>query len=169
MKLTTLVLLLVILSSFSQTTTSNKETIKPLTKTETASKRGRVLLAAPKHVSLYLNSIWNDAEVVSKEVSIPLALVLAASCLESGYGSSNLCKENNHHGIKYNGKYAKFNSQSESFKAYGMVLSQKCYKATECHSLEDWLAALEFCGYAESKKYNKKLLSIIKKYKLNEE
>lgn len=139
--------------------------LMPLFSFSPLSTKGHILISAPNNVSIYLNNIWSDAEMVSKVQNIPLALILAQSCLESGFGKSRLAREQcNHHGIKYRGKYAEFSTRLESFQAYGNVLNQNCYGSPK--DLQEWFLALECCGYAESKKYTSKLQKIIKKYKL---
>lgn len=129
------------------------------------STRGYILTHCGDKESIYLNKIWDDAEKVAKSNQIPLALVLAQSCLESGFGRSNLAVNNcNHHGIKYCGKYAEFSCKLESFEAYAKTLSKECYGKPK--NLGEWFVALECCNYAMSKSYVSKLKIIIKRLNL---
>jgi len=134
-----------------------------------ASVRGDILKGINSdHVSKFFNSIWNDAEAVSKEFDLPQGLLMAMAALESGYGRSRLAKENNNYlGIKYNGVYAEFSSRLECFKAWAKVLNQTCYKELEFKTLNGWLYQLEHCHYHLSKTYSNKIRWIYYKYDLD--
>ena len=131
--------------------------------------RKYILIHAPKHVSKYLNHVWDDAEWCSKEYGIPLALILAQMCLESGYGSSYYAKtRNNHLGIKFGHNYAKFCSLRNCLDAYGSSLTQNKYLDHDCESISCWLFALDSnCYHFGGNLYSNKILSIISKYKLD--
>lgn len=136
-----------------------------------AQQRGYILCNIESdRVSKYVNSIWSDCEEISKANNIPLALIIAQCCLESGFGKSEFAKErNNHLGIKYNGTYATFSSFKECLNAYARIFEQSCYKDLQPGTLLEWIDSLTYpcCSYATSPKYAKKLIYIIKKYNLD--
>ena len=113
-------------------------------------------------VAYYLNTIIEDAIRIHNDTCIPLELILAQSCLESGYGTSSLSTQNcNHLGIRPNGKYANFKSTSECLDRYAKVLQPPCYKNLQPVTLDEWISALECCHYASSEEYRWKLKWII--------
>ncbi len=131
------------------------------------STRGDILKQIKnKKVSLFFNRIWNDAVFVSNEYKIPIALVLAQSAQETGFGTSKNCVHNNNFfGVRRCGKYEMYSCKFESFVDYGAkVLGQDCYKG--CVTLQDWFTKLECCGYAGDAKYTKRLKKIIETYNL---
>jgi len=135
-------------------------------KTE-VSTRGDILKQIKnKKVSTFFNRIWNDALFVSTEYKIPIALVLAQSAQETGFGTSKNCRENNNFfGVRRCGKYEQYSCRYESFIDYGNnVLGQDCYKG--CVTLNDWFDKLVCCNYASDTGYTKRLKKIIETYKL---
>lgn len=118
-------------------------------------------------VAYFINHILEDAQRVSKEKDIPLELILAQCCLESGYGTSRLSiQQCNYLGIRPGGKYATYQGISECLDHYGRVLCQPCYENLQPKSLDEWIDALECCHYASSTEYRSKLKWIIHKFKL---
>jgi len=131
------------------------------------STRGDILKQIKnKKVSLFFNRIWNDAVFVSENYNIPIALVLAQSAQETGFGTSKNCRlNNNYFGVRRCKAYEVYSCRYESFIDYGNnVLGADCYKG--CTTLQDWFNRLECCGYAGDAKYTKRLNQIIKQYKL---
>ena len=121
-----------------------------------------------KKVGIFFNKIYDDAVKVSKATSVPLALILAQSALETKYGQSRRCIEDcNYFAVKRNHKYMIYENKEASFKDYGKVMCQSCYRKLAPKTLEQWYNALTMCKYAESKEYIWKLKSIIKKYGLD--
>lgn len=135
-----------------------------------AQYRGYILCSIdnPK-VSCYINHIWDDCQYISKEYNLPLSLILAQCCLESGFGTSRLAKQNNHLGIKLQGQYATFTSLRECLSIYANTLTNECYRSLQPQSLLEWIDSLrwECCSYAKSPEYSKKLIRIIEKYNLD--
>jgi flagellum-specific peptidoglycan hydrolase FlgJ len=131
------------------------------------SERAKCLMMIESdRVSIFVNLIWDEAKRVEEIYKIPMALTIAQACLESGYGSSNLAKQQcNFFGLKNNHKYNSYASMRECFSHYGRTMTQKCYKNLKPYTLSDWYDALTCCGYASSKTYTSKLNSII--FKLN--
>lgn len=126
-------------------------------------QRGKCLLGIKhRHVSLFVNSIWDEALVCSQKYNIPMALILGQACFESGHGRSKYAKERcNVFGIRVNHEYVTYNSLSECFDHYGRTLNLKCYKNLQPVTLEEWYEALTCCKYARSKRYITKLNRII--------
>jgi len=134
-------------------------------KSESLSPKGEILVSCPSHVSKFLLDIWADASVISKKHNIPLALILAQACQESGFGrSKNARLRCNLFGIRRKGKIVEYGSIFESFKDYGTVLSQNCYGNPK--NIHDWLVALDCCKYAGDKNYANRIQEIIERYKL---
>lgn len=64
-------------------------------------KTASISVCKNKKVSLFLNRVWKDAELIAFLYNIPLELVLAQTCQETGYGTSDLCQEDcNYFGIQ---------------------------------------------------------------------
>lgn len=164
MKRTILILILFFCCSFSVETKQTKAIQEPPTKYELSQqKRKKVLLNIKQnHVSIYINSIWEDAQFIENVYNIPLELVIAQSCLETNYGRSNLCLNHcNYFGIQG----FKFYSKSECFIKYADILTcLPCYANLQPKTLDEWLIALDSCGYAEKHAYIKDLKRIIKTY-----
>jgi flagellum-specific peptidoglycan hydrolase FlgJ len=118
-------------------------------------------------VAYYINTIIEDAIRVHKSTGVPLELILAQCCLESGYGTSSLSTQKcNHLGIRPGGSYARFNSISDCLDRYARVMQQPCYKNLQPVTLDQWICALECCHYASSEDYRWKLNWIIDRFGL---
>lgn len=130
---------------------------------------GRVLVGIDNDkVSLFINKVYKDAKRIEREFGVPVSLTIAQAAIETGFGKSRLCKEeNNYFGIRRNHKNMSYLSKSESFTDYGKVMTQRCYNIHICHDVDCWIAALKVCKYAGIEDYGDKVKSIIKKYKLN--
>ena len=132
--------------------------------------RGELLCSIDnRKVSIFINSIYEDAEKVCKKYDLPLGLLIAQACLESGFGSSYYARERcNFLGIKYEGVYAEFESAEKCFEAWARVLSKDCYKEIPTTSLNLWLYQLDACCYhMAGGRYSRKIRSIYYKYGLD--
>lgn len=91
---------------------------------------------------------------VQKKYNVPASVTLAAYALESGRGTSKLAQNhNNYFGITGSGtagsttsggrKWAVYNSMSESFDAFGQLMSNKRYSSLtkNADSLESYVRA----------------------------
>lgn len=69
------------------------------------------------------------AKKVQEKYGVPASVTLAQYALESGYGTSNLAKNNkNYFGMRAGSNgWQKFNSKEESFMAYGKLMSSDLY------------------------------------------
>jgi len=118
-----------------------------------------------ENVREFLKLTYPEAKRVQQEYGVPIALCLAQSALETGFGSSRICLEqNNYFGVRRKHKYCSYPDMKASFTDYGGVLNQSCYQKLSPKDLDGWLAALRACGYFKSENYEKKINSIIYKY-----
>ncbi len=142
-----------------------KISVEPLTTSFDISEQKESILGKIKikHVREFIDGIWDEAERVQEIYGVPMQVCIAQAIQESGYGRSKYAVNNNNFfGIRYNKKYAKFESISKCFSAYGKVMTQDCYDGA--YGVEGYLEALVQCGYAGDKDYTKTLRKIIKKY-----
>jgi len=121
-----------------------------------------------KKVSLFINSIYDDALIVQENTGAPLAIIIAQSCLETKYGQSRRCVEDcNYFAVKRNHEYMIYDSKEASFADYCKVMNQSCYLGLKPKTIDDWYRALVSCKYAESKEYVRKLKWIVKHFGLD--
>jgi len=78
---------------------------------------GAVLLAIDNdQVSKFINLVYKDAKRIEKDYGVPVALVIAQSAQETGWGKSRLCKENNNYfGIRRNHEHMRYETKAQSF------------------------------------------------------
>jgi hypothetical protein len=125
---------------------------------------------------------------------IPASVKLAQAILESNHGNSSLAKNaNNHFGVKCKEEWSgakfyhkdddyvngvlvpscfrKYSSPEESFHDHSMFLTTRHYYTAlfqnEPFDYKSWCHGLKKAGYATSKDYDKNLIRIIEKYKLD--
>ncbi len=112
---------------------------------------------------------------------IPASIKLAQGMLESGFGESKLSKiYNNHFGITGKSKvggvkmrgvcYRKYETAEDSFRDHSLVLKHKRYSRLFklCKSdYRGWAKGLYECGYAADKSYSKKLVYLVRRYRLD--
>ena len=69
------------------------------------------------------------AKEAQEKYSVPASIVLAQYALESGYGTSDLARQNNNYFGMRDGSsgWQKFSSKKDSFMAYGELLSSSLY------------------------------------------
>ena len=69
------------------------------------------------------------AKEVQEKYNVPASIVLAQYALESGYGTSELARQNNNYFGMRDGSsgWQKFSSKKDSFMAYGELLSSSLY------------------------------------------
>lgn len=120
---------------------------------------------------------------------IPASIKMGQALIESRAGTSKLALSNNNFfGMKCFSRNCKtghcsnatddhhkdffriYNSVSESFRAHSTLLSGARYKKLKNHGTDykKWAMGLKEQGYATDKKYAKKLIRTIEKYKLYE-
>jgi flagellum-specific peptidoglycan hydrolase FlgJ len=148
----------------------------------------------PKIREDYINRFAKTAKLEMKNFGVPASIILAQGLLESRVGTSSLAKSNkNHFGIKCfnkkcktnnsnkhcsvkydaieksNDRYVKYVSDWVSFREHSKFLQKDRYKNLYKLNKNDyvgWAKGLQKCGYATDKNYSKKLIQIIKRYKL---
>lgn len=119
---------------------------------------------------------------------IPASITIAQGILESNSGQSDLAVSgNNHFGIKCKAKrckhkncinkcddscrdyFVKYESAWASYRHHSLLLSNPDFRYISlqyCNDYKCWADGLQKKGYATSKTYAKKLISIIEKYNL---
>nr|WP_321248260.1 glucosaminidase domain-containing protein [uncultured Psychroserpens sp.] len=141
-------------------------------------------LSAVEIYILKYNAIAMDEMRTSK---IPASITLAQGILESGSGKGRLSVEaNNHFGIKchgWTGKkiyhdddasqecFRKYDHANSSFEDHSEFLTgrgryAKLFKLKP-DDYKGWAKGLRAAGYATDRKYPEKLISLIKRYKLD--
>jgi cell wall-associated NlpC family hydrolase len=143
----------------------------------------------------YIKTYRDIAVEEMKRTGIPASIKLAQAINESGFGKSYLAKNgNNHFGIKCGGSwqgktiykkddkyrrgrlqqscFRKYENAEESFKAHSNFLTQKeryasLFKLSPT-DYKSWAKGLQKAGYATSKTYAQKLISLIERYDLNQ-
>lgn len=137
---------------------------------ENMSIRGQILSSIPsKHnyISIYINRIWDESEYCALKYNIPHSLVIAQMCIESDFGRRRLVKKNNHLRIRFEGKYAEFETLEKCLDVYGYLFSSIKCPNNDCKKMECWFFMLERnCWHHRGKRYSKRVKSVIKKFKL---
>ncbi|MCC8410931.1 glucosaminidase domain-containing protein [Mucilaginibacter sp. UR6-1] len=119
---------------------------------------------------------------------IPASITLAQGMFESGNGNGELAKvANNHFGIKCTGDWAGkgyykdddnandcfrvYNNPEDSFRNHSEFLKKKRYAKLfelEKNDYEGWAYGLKAAGYATNPRYPQLLISVIKRYNLDQ-
>lgn len=121
----------------------------------------------------YIEKYDSLATNLMDEHGIPASIILGISFLESGYGNSKLSSDkNNYFGVKTGKYYKEYENDTESFQHFCDFISKKSYyDFLTKNNISDhtiWIEKIKNGGYAESPEWSKKVLNIIKKYKLYE-
>lgn len=135
----------------------------------------------------YIQRYKNLAIAEMKKYGIPASITLAQALVESRAGNSKLARRNNNHfGVKCFSKkcgkghctnhlddhhkdfFRKYNSVWESYRNHSQFLSRGRYAHLKKYGKDykKWAVGLKKAGYATDKKYDKKLIGIVKRYKL---
>lgn len=138
----------------------------------------------------YIARFLNTAKQEKEKFGIPVSIKLAQGILESNYGESRLAKNpnNNHFGIKCFSKnckkghcvnfsddhhkdfFRRYDTAWESWRDHSKKVASKRYEELfkiPPHDYEGWAEGLQQLGYATDKEYSKKLIEVIRKYKLH--
>ena len=125
-----------------------------------------------------------------KPYGIPASVTLAQMAVESGYGESNLARQDNnyfgikasdkwikagkpwsyHHDDHYNDKFCTFASPLDSLEYHSKVLMADRYKACRQYASDDhthWIEGIKKGGYATDPRYVGTIEGVIKKYGLD--
>jgi flagellum-specific peptidoglycan hydrolase FlgJ len=122
------------------------------------------------HARKYIEEIYPFAVKVHKEHRIPVPIVLAIACLESGYGRShNAQNKFNQMGIRtYKGGkagYRRFPSTEACFEYFGNLLEKKRYsplKEIKDDNLLTWITVLCKSGYNHRERYIIKVMQMVR-------
>jgi len=133
-------------------------------------------IVTQKHTpNTYIEKYDSISIALMKEYKIPASIILGISMWESAYGTSKLSTtKHNYFGIKKNGVYRSYESDTTSFKDFCNYISNR--KAYQYNYLIDnnildynvWLTKLQNGGYSESVDWKSKVTYMIKRYKLYE-
>jgi len=138
-------------------------------------------------VQAYVDKYLKIALAEQSLYGIPASITLAQGIVESNSGTSSLSvKCNNHFGMKWRRgrkeKYAIYHDDSPkdkfvvyksawySFRDHSKLLTNERYNhlfKLKCNDYKGWARGLKKCGYATNKTYDKILISVIERYKLN--
>jgi len=131
---------------------------------------------------IYIDTYDVTAMREMKQYGIPASITLAQGILESGDGKSSLAKKsNNHFGIKCHGDwkgqkvyhdddkkdecFRKYKEPDASFRDHSLFLANRSRYAFLFDLKQDdykgWAKGLQKAGYATSKTYSKRLITII--------
>ena len=86
----------------------------------------------------YIKQYQQTVITLSDSFGIPAELIMGIAIVESGAGTSQVCKIlHNHFGIKASNHYQNYNGFKSRFKFYD----------------KDWLSFVDFCAYVKRRKY----------------
>jgi flagellum-specific peptidoglycan hydrolase FlgJ len=138
-------------------------------------------------VQAYVDKYLKTALQEQSLYGIPASITLAQGIVESNSGTSSLSvKCNNHFGMKWRKgrkeKYAIYHDDSPkdkfvvyksawySFRDHSKLLMNERYShlfKLKCDDYKGWAKGLKKAGYATNKRYDKILIAVIERYKLN--
>ncbi len=142
-----------------------------------------------EEVHRYVNRFKKIAKIEMERYGIPASVNMAQALIESGAGNSKLATKNhNHFGVKCFSRHCKkghcsnfsddshkdffriYKSAWDSWRAHSKMIVSGRYKKLlkNGNNYRAWAKGYKKLGYATDKKYDKKLISVIKKYKLYE-
>ena len=151
-----------------------------LTVALTGANIGQLLAQKPTPRS-YIEQHKAVAIQYMEKYGCPASIILAIALHESAYGTSRVARHlNNHFGIKgpNNSKvirsaYKGYDSIAESYADFVGLLkrrkrTQQLFDQYQPHEYEKWVRGIARSGYAHSPSWSSKVISIIRKYNLNE-
>ncbi len=136
----------------------------------------------------YIQQYAELAVAEMEKFGIPASITLGQALIESRSGTSRLARENqNHFGIKCFSKkctkghcsnhfddhhkdfFRKYDSVWQSYRDHSKFLTRTRYKELHKYGKDykKWATGLKKAGYATDKRYDKKLIGVIQKYKLH--
>lgn len=135
----------------------------------------------------YITKYAEVAKAEMKKYGIPASITLGQALIESRAGTSRLAVQNNNHfGVKCFSKkckkghctnhkddhhkdfFRKYESVWQSYRGHSECLKKDRYKKlwTYGKDYKKWAKGLREAGYATDKRYDKKLIGVIERYKL---
>ncbi|MGK0391311.1 MAG: flagellum-specific peptidoglycan hydrolase FlgJ, partial [Maribacter sp.] len=142
-----------------------------------------------KSTEAYIKKYKDLAVTEMIQFGVPASITLGQAIIESRAGNSRLARENNNHfGVKcFSKKCAKghctnhkddhhkdffrsYESVWASYRNHSQFLQKDRYKNLKNYGKDykKWARGLKKAGYATDRKYDKKLISVIERYKLNQ-
>jgi flagellum-specific peptidoglycan hydrolase FlgJ len=135
----------------------------------------------------YIDQFKDNAIAIMHETGIPASIILGIAMHESGNGNSAVAKNlNNQFGVvgsehvtyyahkkKVRSQYKKYDSILDSFEDFARIITERkkfSHLAEELtqYDYEKWVKGIQRSGYASSRKWGAQVLSIIRKYKLDD-
>lgn len=121
----------------------------------------------------YIEKYKDAAISIMHDYGIPASITLAIAMHESASGNSKLArKSNNQFGMKGRHSYKTYDSVMDSFDDFARMMSQrkqfsKLADKFDSFDYKSWAKGIQRGGYASSSKWSSQVLSLIKKFQLN--
>ena len=117
----------------------------------------------------YLNNAYSLAILVEFKYNVPIAVTMAVSILESGYGTSYAATERNNY-FGFNKGKKVYISMYESFMDFGLLLATaNRYKSLKyIKKPTNYTRCMNELGFNPNPEYYLKLNEIIKQFKLDD-
>lgn len=118
----------------------------------------------------YIDKYKDAAISIMHDYGIPASVTLAIAMHESGSGNSKLARQNNNQfGMKGRHSYKTYDSVMESFEDFARIISKRNLSDKfESFDYKGWAKGIQRGGYASSGKWSSQVLSLIKKFSLND-
>lgn len=121
----------------------------------------------------YIEKYKDAAISIMHDYGIPASITMAIAMHESSSGNSALArKSNNQFGMKGRHSYKTYDSVLESFEDFARMMTERKQFSHLSDKFEPidykgWAKGIQRGGYASSSKWSAQVLSIIKKFGLN--
>ncbi|RYE30202.1 MAG: hemagglutinin [Sphingobacteriaceae bacterium] len=118
----------------------------------------------------YIDKYKDAAISIMHDYGIPASVTLAIAMHESGSGNSKLARQNNNQfGMKGRHSYKTYDSVLESFEDFARIISKRNLSDKfDSFDYKGWAKGIQRGGYASSGKWSSQVLSLIKKFSLND-
>lgn len=118
----------------------------------------------------YIDKYKDAAISIMHDYGIPASVTLAIAMHESGSGNSKLARQNNNQfGMKGRHSYKTYDSVLESFEDFARIISKRNLSDKfDSFDYKGWAKGIQRGGYASSSRWSAQVLSLIKKFSLNE-
>jgi flagellum-specific peptidoglycan hydrolase FlgJ len=121
----------------------------------------------------YIEKYKNAAISIMHDYGIPASVTLAIAMHESASGNSTLArKSNNQFGMKGRHSYKTYDSVLESFEDFARMMTERKQFSHlsgkfDSFDYKGWAKGIQRGGYASSSRWSTQVLSLIKKFGLN--
>ncbi len=118
----------------------------------------------------YIDKYKDAAISIMHDYGIPASVTLAIAMHESASGNSKLARQNNNQfGMKGRHSYKTYDSVLESFEDFARIISKRNLSDKfDSFDYKGWAKGIQRGGYASSGKWSAQVLSLIKKFSLND-